>query len=173
MDALFESWLGGARGAEIIGFIIDVSLRASVLCLIAGAVTTILRRSSAYARKMIWLFALMGLVLLPPLVLLNPVWNVPLIPAVDQWSETFSLIGDKPVETGLARAWKQIDNGSRTDRESRFEQEQTIFHEAVRSGYLELARKEADRFQIVDASLDEDHVTRSMTDRLLMLLGAD
>ncbi len=102
MDALFESWLGGERGLEIIGFLVDVSLRASVLCLIAGAVSIGLRRSSAYARKMIWMFALLGLVMLPPLVLLNPVWNVPLIPAVDQWSEALTVLGAKSLDTGLA-----------------------------------------------------------------------
>jgi beta-lactamase regulating signal transducer with metallopeptidase domain len=87
---------------EIIRFLIDVSLRASVLCLIAGAVSIGLRRSSAYTRKMIWFFALMGLVLLPPLVLLNPVWNVPLIPEVDQWGGALAMLGTKTVDTGLA-----------------------------------------------------------------------
>ncbi len=102
MDALLGPWLGGEWGMEIIRFLIDVSLRASVLCLIAGAVSIGLRHSSAYTRKMIWLFAIMGLVLLPPLVLLNPVWNVPLIPEVDQWGRVLAVLGTKVVDTGMA-----------------------------------------------------------------------
>ena len=38
MDSLFGSWLGGERGMEIVRFLVDVSLRASALCLIAGVV---------------------------------------------------------------------------------------------------------------------------------------
>ena len=87
---------------EIVRFLVDVSLRASALCLIAGIVSIGLRRSSAYARKMIWFFALIGLVLLPPLVLLNPVWNVPLIPEIDQWGRALAVLGTKAVDTGLA-----------------------------------------------------------------------
>ena len=102
MDALFGSWIGGERGLEIVRFLVDVSLRASALCLIAGIVSIGLRRSSAYARKMIWFFALIGLVLLPPLVLLNPVWNVPLIPEIDQWGRALAVLGTKAVDTGLA-----------------------------------------------------------------------
>lgn len=58
---------------------------------------------------------------------------------------------DLPVETGLSRAWSQIDNGGRTERETRFEKEALSFHEKVRAGYLALARKEPERFRIIDA----------------------
>ena len=69
---------------------------------------------------------------------------------------------DLPVETGLARAWAQINNGNRTGRESRFEKEALSFHEKVRSGYLTLARKEPDRFRIIDASRDVDAVQQDI-----------
>jgi dTMP kinase len=62
---------------------------------------------------------------------------------------------DLPAETGLARAWKAINSGNRPDKETRFEKEKLIFHEKVRSGYLELARKEPDRFIVVDAAGNE------------------
>jgi beta-lactamase regulating signal transducer with metallopeptidase domain len=102
MDALFGSWLGGSNAIGVIRFLVDVSLRATVLCLLAGAVSVGLRNSSAYARKMIWLFALVGLVLLPPLLLLDPVWNVPIIPAIDQWMGSLAVLGSKTVDTGVA-----------------------------------------------------------------------
>jgi len=59
---------------------------------------------------------------------------------------------DLAPEIGLARAWTQITNGSRAKSETRFENEKLQFHERVRNGYLELARREPDRFVVVDAS---------------------
>ena len=55
---------------------------------------------------------------------------------------------------GLARAWKQLNDGQRSDGESRFEEETLAFHEKVRAGYLELARREPQRFRIIDATRD-------------------
>jgi len=69
---------------------------------------------------------------------------------------------DLPPETGLSRAWAQINNGNRTGRESRFEKEALSFHEKVRAGYLTLARKEPERFRIIDASRDVDDVQQEI-----------
>lgn len=69
---------------------------------------------------------------------------------------------DLPPETGLSRAWAQINNGNRTGRESRFEKEALSFHEKVRSGYLTLARKEPERFRIIDACRDVDDVQQEI-----------
>ncbi|UCD88971.1 MAG: dTMP kinase [Desulfobacterales bacterium] len=65
---------------------------------------------------------------------------------------------DLTPQLGLSRAWKQIENGARTGAETRFEEETLAFHENVRSGYLELARNEPERFKIIDASRDEHDV---------------
>jgi len=59
---------------------------------------------------------------------------------------------------GLARAWKQLDNGTRVGTESRFEEETISFHEKVRAGYVELARCEPERIRVVDGSRDEKKV---------------
>ena len=67
------------------------------------------------------------------------------------------LLDLKP-DTGLSRAWKQLESGSRMDTESRFENETIAFHERVRAGYLAIAGKEPDRFRIIDASQSEDQV---------------
>lgn len=86
-------------------------------------------------------------------------------------SPTLTLLFDLPPEVGLARAWKQIHSGGRSGSETRFEEEAVDFHRKVRQGYLELARLEPDRFQIIDASRDEASVRRQifsiLTDRLL------
>jgi dTMP kinase len=65
---------------------------------------------------------------------------------------------DLDPEIGLQRAWRQIKNGSRSESETRFENEKLQFHESVRNGYLELARQEPDRFVVVDASADPSNV---------------
>jgi dTMP kinase len=65
---------------------------------------------------------------------------------------------DLPPEIGLARAWQELDNGNRSGSESRFEEETISFHKKVRAGYLELARREPERFRIIDASRDRNEV---------------
>jgi dTMP kinase len=66
---------------------------------------------------------------------------------------------DLPAEIGLGRAWRQIENGGRTDTETRFEKEKLEFHERVRLAYLQLARAEPNRFRIIDAGKDQKQVT--------------
>jgi dTMP kinase len=65
---------------------------------------------------------------------------------------------DLPPQTGLDRAWRQIESGVRTGKEARFETEALKFHESVRQGYLALARIEPQRFEIIDASLETEQV---------------
>lgn len=69
---------------------------------------------------------------------------------------------DLDPETGLKRAWRQIRNGSRPERETRFEKERLEFHENVRRGYLELARMEPERFVVVDASAEPETVRETI-----------
>jgi dTMP kinase len=65
---------------------------------------------------------------------------------------------DLSPDTGLRRAWRQLESGSRMDIESRFEKETLAFHERVRAGYLAIAEKEPARFRIIDASRSQDQV---------------
>jgi len=89
----------------------------------------------------------------------------------DGLTPTLTLLFDLSPEIGLARAWRQINRGDRSGSETRFEKETVDFHRKVRQGYLELARLEPHRFQIIDASQDEDSVRRRiysvLTQRLL------
>jgi dTMP kinase len=73
-----------------------------------------------------------------------------------------TLLLDLPPETGLERAWKQINNGNRISQETRFEEERISFHKKVRAGYLELSRLEPERFRIIDASKDEHEVRKEI-----------
>jgi dTMP kinase len=69
-----------------------------------------------------------------------------------------TILLDLPAEMGLKRAWDRIDRGTRIERETRFEEEDIIFHERVRRGFLELSRGDPGRFRIIDASMDEERV---------------
>ena len=62
---------------------------------------------------------------------------------------------DCSVEVGLKRAIKR-NKTENQEGQDRFEREKTAFHEAVRKGYLSLARKDPDRFIVVDATLQQD-----------------
>lgn len=79
---------------------------------------------------------------------------------------------DLPATVGLARAWNQINSGLRSGAETRFESENLAFHEAVRAGYLELARREPDRFVIIDATAKSDEVTTQILSELARRCGA-
>lgn len=89
---------------------------------------------------------------------------------VDDLKPDVTVLLDLPVELGLSRAWKQIGNGSRTGLETRFEEETMNFHKKVRAGYLELARREPQRFHVVDASGDEKQVYREIVQVLSGIL---
>lgn len=75
---------------------------------------------------------------------------------------------DLAPEIGLARAWHQIKDGSRSLGETRFEKETLRFHERVRAGYLDLAGLEPERFRVVDAGQSEHEVRTEML-RILSL----
>jgi len=77
-----------------------------------------------------------------------------------------TFILDLDPEIGLKRAWKQIKDGSRSESETRFENEKLQFHESVRNGYLELARREPVRFVVVDASKDPSKVRKQILGHL-------
>ena len=83
-----------------------------------------------------------------------------------------TLLFDLPARVGLERAWRDFDRGERSRRESRFEQEHLDFHEAVRAGYLQLARTEPGRFRIIDAAADPRTVAREAQAALKAALTA-
>ncbi len=110
MDTLLQTWLGGERGMSLLRFILDVSIRVSVLCLLAGAATVALRRASAYTRKMVWVSALVGLLLLPFLAFINPVWNISIIPNLERWG---GVMGGRGVENVLSAGETGSDSSLR------------------------------------------------------------
>ncbi|MBF0106958.1 MAG: dTMP kinase [Deltaproteobacteria bacterium] len=67
-----------------------------------------------------------------------------------------TLVLDLPVKEGLQRARGRAQKLTKAKREDRFENEKIAFHEAVRKGYLALAKKNQRRFVVVDAALSKD-----------------
>jgi len=67
-----------------------------------------------------------------------------------------TLILDLPVEVGLARA------RARPGAETRFERKPRAFHEKLRQGFLDIARREPQRCALIDAAVDVDAVHRAV-----------
>jgi dTMP kinase len=63
-----------------------------------------------------------------------------------------TLLLDCPVEIGLSRTAQRRSQIGAGQGEDRFEREKLEFHERVRTGFLELARAEPDRFRIINAA---------------------
>ncbi|MCI5050315.1 MAG: dTMP kinase [Rickettsiales bacterium] len=61
---------------------------------------------------------------------------------------------------GLSRA------ESRAGTEMRFESLPMDFHESVRAGFLEFAKSEPDRFEVIDASAEIDSIHQAIINRL-------
>ncbi len=72
---------------------------------------------------------------------------------------------DCPVDVGLKRALKR-NSESEVTGQDRFEKEKTAFHEAVRHGYLDLAKKDPERFLVVDATQTEDRLEEAIYSHL-------
>jgi dTMP kinase len=64
---------------------------------------------------------------------------------------------DCPVSVGIGRALRRNAESEETGQD-RFEREKTAFHEAVRNGYVDLARRNPGRFIVVDATEGEDRL---------------
>ncbi len=66
-----------------------------------------------------------------------------------------TLILDLPAETGLQRA--EVRGGA-----ARFESKGLDFHQRLRAGYLEIARREPERCVVIDADAELDAVTTAI-----------
>ncbi len=72
------------------------------------------------------------------------------------WPDITFLL-DCPVDVGLKRAIRRNETLPE-DGQDRFEREKRAFHEAVKQGYLTLAKKEQERFVVIDATLTENEI---------------
>ncbi len=73
---------------------------------------------------------------------------------LDDFKPDITFLLDLSPEIGLSRAWRRIGADGEEAEQTRFEEEAPGFHERVRDGYMALARREPERFCIVDAAPD-------------------
>ncbi|NOY73735.1 MAG: dTMP kinase [Gammaproteobacteria bacterium] len=78
------------------------------------------------------------------------------IEVLEQWVQgtlrpDVTLLLDAPVELAMQRVHRRGDY-------DRFEMEEDIFFENVRKSYLAMAKRFSDRYRVIDASLDLEHV---------------
>jgi len=65
---------------------------------------------------------------------------------------------DCPVHVGLSRTDERNAGATEIAVEDRFEKEKLEFHEKVRQGFLHIARAEAERISVIDASVTVEEV---------------
>jgi len=111
MNATIDGWLAGASWAGILALVLDISIKAAIVCAVAGVATMLMRRWSAGARSMVWVFTLAALLALPLTHFISPVWNLPVLPEVGSWfregaSTGAAISGEKIIdpETGAEAA---------------------------------------------------------------------
>jgi dTMP kinase len=80
-----------------------------------------------------------------------------------------TILLDAPLDISAARARQR---NAATGTNDRFEREQREFFERVRTGYLERASAEPERFAVLDASADRDAVARDIRLAVQRLLKA-
>ena len=73
------------------------------------------------------------------------------------------IVLDVPVEVGLRRAAVRAGADSAQDR---FDSESAAFHNAVRQGFLDLARTEPERFAVIDGAQTTEQVTESILEAI-------
>ncbi len=73
---------------------------------------------------------------------------------------------DLTPEEGLRRSKARLKKEGKEKREGRFEKEELAFHEKVRMGYQEIAKKEPERVVVIDASKNSGQVHREVVDRI-------
>jgi len=85
-----------------------------------------------------------------------------------------TILLDCPVEIGLVRSRERNRATGRQIDEGRFEELEQDFHERVRKGYLEQARCEPKRFEIVRADGTPEEIQKNISRTVLQRLsGAD
>ncbi len=79
---------------------------------------------------------------------------------VGETKPDLTIILDLPAESGLARA--QAREGEKGAKEDRYERMAVGFHERLRDGFLDIARREPERCVVVDAALDAEKVAEAV-----------
>ena len=86
-------------------------------------------------------------------------------------SPDLTILLDMATDVAVQRAMTRISKESGIP-EDRFEREERAFHERIRQTYLDIARREPNRFAVVDAALPPKEIEKKIIEHLDLLLGA-
>ena len=75
---------------------------------------------------------------------------------LDDFQPDFTLVLDIDVDTGLKRA------GARGGKETRFENFDRTFHDRLRQGFIDIAKRHPDRAALIDATGTQDDVASAI-----------
>lgn len=81
------------------------------------------------------------------------------------WPDLTILL-DVPVKIGLSRARSRNKADDKSISEGRFEAESLAFHDRIRQGYWQLAKKNKDRYVVIDGTEQKDRVFSRIKDKL-------
>jgi len=84
---------------------------------------------------------------------------------VGNFTPDLTILLDVDVEEGLSRA------SSRGDKENRFEKMGKDFHRRLRDGFIEIAKKEPERFAVIDAAKPKEIVRKKVLEAVNKKLG--
>lgn len=73
-----------------------------------------------------------------------------------------TLLFDLPVEIGLQRAVTRNSRLTKPSATDRFERENVDFHRRIREGYLDISRREPQRFRVIDANRDVNVIQKDV-----------
>ncbi|HEV8540279.1 MAG TPA: dTMP kinase [Nitrospiraceae bacterium] len=82
-----------------------------------------------------------------------------------------TLLFDLPVERGLARRRGQSSDGLQGSEQNRIDRESSAFHNRVRKGFLDLARRNPRRIKVLDGSRDPDRLANEVLALVTKLLN--
>jgi dTMP kinase len=85
-------------------------------------------------------------------------------------SPDLTILIDCEASVGLGRARQRIE-ATAGPREERFELESLEFHQQVRHGYLELAKREPGRFVVIDGNATPDEIAVVIASRVMPRIG--
>lgn len=83
----------------------------------------------------------------------------------------FTVLLDLPAEEGLRRACARANEVTPDGAQDRFELRDKAFHERLRSGFLDIARAEPERFVVIDAMDDVDAIADAIWDAVRQRFG--
>jgi len=88
MRFLFDA-IGTPAHSTWLAILLDASFKGAILLAAVLLLSLLLRRAAAATRHLIWSLALIGLLALPALSFILPIWNVPLVPQILPSSQSF------------------------------------------------------------------------------------